>query len=84
VHKNSAQCSLDANGFFSCETKESCTIKPRGAETQVQVTHSIKCSVIPCNKCASPQLKAKCCSVCLASMCGNPKSRQVCSGCDRP
>jgi len=79
VSQNTAQCSLTADGLFYCESKDNCQVKP--VVTQAQVTHSLSCSITPCNVCKTPQLQSKCCSICTASLCNSPKGRQVCQGC---
>jgi hypothetical protein len=49
VSKNTAECSLDEDGFFSCETKDSCRVLPEVSDAQVR--HSITCSITPCDVC---------------------------------
>lgn len=79
VNKNTAACSLDANGFFSCVAKDDCKVVP--GVTHAKVMHRLSCSITPCGVCTTPQLRAKCCSICLASLCNKPRDRVVCAGC---
>jgi len=81
VNRNTAACTRDANGFFSCRAQDTCNVPPDLAS--VNVSHGWKCAVTPCDTCTNPQLRAKCCSLCLAELCNSPKDRQVCIGCDR-
>jgi len=79
VNKNTLECSLDANGFFSCVATDDCKVVP--SVTHAKLIHRLSCSITPCGVCATRQLRAKCCSICLASLCNKPKDRVVCSGC---
>jgi hypothetical protein len=82
VGENPAACRLDDGGLFSCESKETCNVVPN--VDKVKTSNTLVCSVIPCNVCETPQLHAKCCSICLVALCGaHPSDRKVCTGCDR-
>lgn len=80
VNRSEAICSRDRSGYFSCETRDTCHVPAH--VTSANISHSWNCAITPCDACINSQLHAKCCSLCLADLCGHPTDRQACIGCN--